>query len=375
MKSQSTKSTKILNHEYKSRLINHQTMLRCRIWSVSIVITTLLGLGAYVSPANAAMPGKASLQPAAGSLAPLRTQHALNHPQSSNTQSHEAAARVPGSVKNFAENTVSQLSVHAPFTTWDEAELAFTPLGPGTHGWLVTITENGLPQGYMIISASEDGHYVLSEYGIGPTLPYSQASLNERLAAEGLLQGGTDLPAGISVRKLYDGSPVWQVELPGKKPLYYSALNNELLPDQLPLARGTTPAASHPSHSKREIVSTAGAWISDTPSTISIVDDNPYDNLLWLTSAPLKARNSTDLLHLLEKRSSLIFRSTAQNAAFGSPLHLNGWQSWSSGDNGNPSAIYVSIPVRNVETLRFLPASRLLDEGKFYAGCNQLDAD
>ncbi|MGG3282325.1 hypothetical protein [Paenibacillus solani] len=355
----------------KPKYSNNQRMLPFRILSVTIIATTLLGVGIHSSPASAAKADEAILQHASGSTPPLISLHTLNNSQSVSEKSSEAA-RVPDSVMNFAEDTVNQLSVHAPFTTWDEAELAVTPLGPGTHGWLVTITENGLPQGYMIISASEDGGYVLSEYGIGPTLPFSQAPLNERLAAEGLLKGGTTLPAGSIVRKLYDVSPVWQVELPGKKPLYYSALNSELLPDQLPLTQTSATSVSLPSLAKGAVVSTvSGTWRSATPSTSSVGEQDPYDNLLWLTSAPLEAGNSTDLLHLLEERSTLIFRSAAHNAAFGSPFQLNGWQSWSSGNNEKPSAIYVSVPLRNSDTLRYLPASRLLEEGVFYASVDK----
>jgi len=346
-------------------------MLPFRIWSVSIIATALLGVGVHSSPASAAKADGAILPLAAGSTASSITSHALDQPQLRSVQSSEAA-RVPDSVMNFAENTVDQLSVHVPFTTWDEADLAFTPLGPGTHGWLVTITENGLPQGYMIISASEDGGYVLSEYGIGPTLPFSQAPLNERLAAEGLLKGGTTLPAGSIVRKLYDASPVWQVELPGKKPLFFSALNSEPLPDHLPLARTSATSVSNSSLAKGAVVSSAaGTWKSATPSTSAVGEQDPYDNLLWLASSPLEAENSTDLLYLLEERSSLIFRSAAHNAAFGSPFQLIGWQSWSSGNNENSSAVYVSVPMRNSDTLRYLPASRLLEDGVFYASVDK----
>lgn len=356
----------------KPKHSNNQRIRPVRILSVTIIATTLLGLGILSSPASAAKAEEAILPLSAGSMAPSITPLALDQPQSGSVQSSEAA-RVPDSVMNFAEDTVDQLSVHAPFTTWDEAELAFTPLGPGTHGWLVTIEENGLPQGYMIISASEDGGYVLSEYGIGPTLPFSQAPLNERLAAEGLLKGGTTLPAGSIVRKLYDVSPVWQVELPGKKPVYFSALNSEPLPDQPPLARtSATPVSISPLAQEAVVSSTgAGTWKSAAPSTSAGGEQDPYDNLLWLASSPLEAKNSTELLYLLEERSSLIFRSAAHNAAFGSPFQLNGWQSWSIGNNEKSCAVYVSVPMRNSDTLRYLPASWLLEQGVFYASVDK----
>ena len=67
----------------------------------------------------------------------------------------------------------------------------------------------------MIISAGEDGGYILSEYGIGSTLPYSQAPLKERLTAEGLVKAGGSLPQG-TVRKLYGVSPSGRFSRPAR---------------------------------------------------------------------------------------------------------------------------------------------------------------
>lgn len=353
---------------------NNQTS-RYRILSVSMIVTTILWFNTVQPQASMAAASQADVSISANSLNLTDTQltadlHILGV---SGVNQNNAVAQVPGSLMDFAEETVAQLSAHAPFTTWDEAKLEFTPLGPGTHGWLVTISAEGLPQGYMIISAEEDGGYILSEYGIGSTLPYSQAPLNERLTAEGLVKAGGSLPQGSIVRKLYDVSPVWQVQLPGKKPIYFSALNSEALPEEPQQTYPTTKpvSVSLPDAAKGLVASsTSNHWYAGTPSIATGDSIDPYDNLLWLTTGNLRARSSADLRNLLQEHSTLIFKSKKENAAYGAPFNLTGWHRWSSANQENPAALYVSVPLRNTETLRFLPASRLIGQGQFYAQPN-----
>ncbi|WP_051425285.1 hypothetical protein MHI43_23070 [Paenibacillus sp. FSL H8-0457] len=354
------------DNKRKPKSIDNKRFIQYRRWSASVIVTALLWFSTTHPQAGMAAareadtPNPASAVSAADALLAVQSASSLAY--------SSARAQVPESLVDFTEQTVDQLSVHAPFTAWDGAELEFTPLGPGTHGWLVTISDQGLPQGYMIISAGEDGGYILSEYGIGSTLPFSQAPLNERLAAEGFLKAGGSLPKGSSVRKLYDVSPVWQVQLPGKKPVYISALNSEVLPAEL---KQTTTAvkpvsASMPAASKG-LVTSSTRWIAGAPTIAAGDSRDPYDNLLWLASSNLTARSSADLRKLLQEHSSLIFKSKNSNAAFGAPFTLNGWHRWSTGIQKHSAALYVSVPLRNTDTFRFLPASRLIGQGQFYA--------
>jgi hypothetical protein len=351
---------------------NKQTS-RYRMLSVSMIVTTILWFSSFQPLASMAAASQADVSNSAISPSLTNTQLTADHHRSNVTdvnQNNAVAQQVPGSLMDFAEETVAQLSAHAPFTTWDEAKLEFTPLGPGTHGWLVTISDEGLPQGYMIISAEEDGGYILSEYGIGSTLPYSQAPLKERLSAEGLMKAGGSLPQGSIVRKLYDVSPVWQVQLPGKKPVYFNALNSEALPDEPRQTHSTTKlvSVSLPATAKGLVASsTSNRWFAGTPSITTGDSMDPYDNLLWLTSSELTTRSSADLRNLLQEHSTLIFKSKKENAAYGAPFNLTGWHRWSSGNQENPAALYVSVPLRSTDTLRFLPASRLIGQGQFYA--------
>ncbi|EFU39487.1 hypothetical protein PVOR_24449 [Paenibacillus vortex V453] len=293
--------------------------LRYKLLSASVMITAILWLGAVNPLTSTAAASNGGIHGTPTSSSPI-------------------LAQIPGSLVDFAEETVDHLAVHAPFTAWDEAEMEFTPLGPGTHGWLITISSEGIPQGYMIISAADDGSYILSEYGIGSTLPFSQAPLNERLAAEGLLKTGGVLPQGSIVRKLYDVSPVWQVQLPGKKPVYFSALNSEALPDEPQSSRIKALPTPLLAATKGIVTSTSSnAWLAETPNLSAAASEDPYDNLLWLTSAHLNAGSSADLRNLLQEHSALIFKSKKKQCRLRIPFQLNWLASlvfWESAESG-----------------------------------------
>ncbi|GAB6926368.1 hypothetical protein JCM10914A_03510 [Paenibacillus sp. JCM 10914] len=302
----------------------------------------------------------------------VNTFHSSYYTGSSPTGGQIIQASTPQSLTQFAEETVSRLSAHAPFTAWADAKLTYTPLGPGTHGWLVTITAQDIPQGYLIISASEDGGYILSEYGIGTTLPYSQASLGERLVAEGLMRAGGGLPTGSTVRMLYNVSPLWQIELPDQPPVYINALNYERLPEQqsLTLTSYKRDLSGGTGQVKGVVSSsdmTMDAWrVGQTALAPRSHSDNPYDNLMWLTTTDLPAHSSTELRGLLEQHRVLTFRSQDGNAAFGAPFNITGWHRWISKNADNRGATYVAVPLAHTDTLRFLPGSQLIGEGKFY---------
>lgn len=73
----------------------------------------------------------------------------------------------PGTVQEFAKSTLNKLAAEAPFTAWKDAGIEYYPLGPGTHSWLVNVMKGEQRIGYMIISATDQGGYMLSEYGAG----------------------------------------------------------------------------------------------------------------------------------------------------------------------------------------------------------------
>ncbi|MGM1046963.1 MAG: hypothetical protein ACQEXX_12560 [Bacillota bacterium] len=279
---------------------------------------------------------------------------------------------VPSRLETFAEQTIGDLSEHLPFKSWQDASLDYTPLGPGTHSWLVTIEDGAKPLGYLIITSDDLGGYILSEYGIGSDLPYSLAPLENTLAAAGILKGKpqngkvllSSLPQGSRVEALYSSiSPYWKVTLKGKTSVYVHAVTYDIVPSP-PNAK--TPFMSGKKNVKAMALNSSGAWTVASVITTQGEQD-PYQNLMWLSKPTLPIKNGNDLIHLLPAGSqkSLVFTADKQNAAFGAPFNLTGWQRWSYNDKLESEAIYVTVPQRNTDLIRFVPADNLIGPGKF----------
>ena len=71
-----------------------------------------------------------------------------------------------------------------PFQSWKSASKD-TPIGPGMHGWLVTFQVNHKPVGYMIVNATENGGFSLSEYGVGDHPAYDPNTLYQSMIRQG----------------------------------------------------------------------------------------------------------------------------------------------------------------------------------------------
>lgn len=283
-----------------------------------------------------------------------------------------ASNMVPSQLETFTEQTIRDLAVHLPFKNWQGASLDYTPLGPGTHSWLVTVEDGTKPLGYLIITSDDLGGYVLSEYGIGSDLPYSLAPLEDALVAAGILKGKpqkdkaifSSLPKGSRMEALYSSiSPYWKITLKGKAPVYVHAVTYEIVPSP---SNAKTPFTPNKKNIKTLTLNSSGSWTAASVITTDGEED-PYQNLMWLSKPTLSIKTRDDLITLLPEGSqkSLVFTADKQNAAFGAPFNLNGWQRWSHKDKLESEVIYVTIPQRNTDLIRFVPADNLIGPGKF----------
>lgn len=133
------------------------------------------------------------------------------------------------SLQDFTKLTIRKLSADAPFTSWKEARTDYYPLGPGTHSWLVNIMDGGQRIGYLIVSATEQGGYMLSEYGTGTSgLPYSLTDLRQFLVQEELIS--SDYSGKLELTALYASLlPVWKLTL-DHTDIYINASVPQVLP-------------------------------------------------------------------------------------------------------------------------------------------------
>lgn len=326
------------------------------------------------SPSNADAPDTCSV----GCTSAAPSLDGDSHNNSSISALQLASSAVPDRLETFTEQTITDLAEHLPFKNWQDASLDYTPLGPGTHSWLITIDDGVKPLGYLIITSDDLGGYILSEYGIGSELPYSLAPLKNTLASAGILNTGQQkdsttldsLPQGSKLEAQYNSiTPYWKVTLKGKAPVYVHAVTNDIVPS----AANKAPFPSRKTNIKSSVLSSLESLTSSSVINTQGEQD-PYSNLKWLTNPVLSVKNGNDFIRLLrsDSRKSLIFTTKDQNAAFGAPFNLTGWQTWSPKDKLGAKIIYVMIPQRNTDLIRFIPAQNLIGLGKFREEANTL---
>lgn len=265
---------------------------------------------------------------------------------------------VPAPLESFAGSVVRELSAQSEFQQWEGAAIDYYPLGPGTHSWLAIVSKDSKQLGYLIFTAREEGGYMLSEYGSGPAIPYSSDALHDRLAEDGLIPDHPGLPANIQIQAQYSAMlPVWKVTLPGKPAMYINALTLELLP-------ANAVSASTASVSKTAVVTNQNGLRLEASSPAAKIDGNdPYDDLLWMTSPRLNIRRGDDLLKAVASGGSLIFTAPGRNASYGAPFAVSGIQTWSPA----ASAPVVSYAATGRAGTRYLPVSMLMAAGEFHA--------
>lgn len=289
------------------------------------------------------------------------TSLALASPTGDRTK-HIASANdklAPTAVQRFAEQQAVALGTANAEAHWKNAELDFYPLGPGTHSWLVQAEFEGTPIGYMIITATDQGQLLLSEYGQGESSPYNsellgQALNRQHVNLETLLASGGELHLRYALPLL----AYWKVEQRNHPALYIDATNGDVLPSEF-LDRLEA-------DSKQVSVS-----ITDLSTTSSLSVDplhlrpvfNPADNLLWITSKPVATDRVQDVIQH-EKNQEIVFSTDDRNVLYGGPLPVSGYQLWHS-DQDAKSIPYVAIG-GNTSIQRFVPLSTLQQDGHFY---------
>lgn len=270
-------------------------------------------------------------------------------------------ATSPESLQDFTKLTLRKLSAAAPFTGWKEARTEYYPLGPGTHSWLVNVMDGQQRVGYLIISATEQGGYMLSEYGAGTTgLPYSLTDLRQYLVQEELIS--SSYTGKLELAALYAPLlPVWKLTLDSTT-IYINAT----VPQVLPWTVNKAETVLNKQLSGISTISAPDADWAPQQAWRSGGQDDPYADLKWLTSPKLKRVSDANLLSLLNQSGSLAFQSAGSNDALGAPFMITGYQKWIPGNTGNGTGTAVVYAAAGMEGRRYLLLSALQQSGTLH---------
>ncbi|WNR43063.1 hypothetical protein [Paenibacillus roseipurpureus] len=253
------------------------------------------------------------------------------------TEPSKAASPAPDStdITDLARNasfgtTISKwqstLAKEKGFEGWTGAKWNSYPLGPGTHGWVILLSDQGHEVGYMIVHATESGDFRLTEYGTGSSPLFSLSTLYRSLVQQELIPS-TNLfedfvrNKNIQLDRLYAGTltSVWKITLDNVS-YYLDAKSGELLP----LTEDPKP------HATSEIVK--GTELSDSALTITRPSFDPYEMLPWIQGTPLPVTSLAELQVAFDQNEDLTYVINLYDNQVTMPLAILGFQQWAHGD-------------------------------------------
>lgn len=273
------------------------------------------------------------------------------------------------SVLAFARQAADKLADSEPFKAWKTAKQEIEALGPGTHGWLVRVKDGDKEIGYMIITSSEDGGYVLSEYGAAEDgIPYSLTELRRFLAQKGIISltglSGASFNAAAQYLPLL---PYWKVTIDGSV-LYLNALHPEILPWNEEQAQAAAKSAAEKGSFGLQYRNLREGY-APNPAVIASNEDNPYSNLGWLSSPSTAVPEARDFPALLQSGRGLVYRQAGgANELSGGPLLITGYQQWNPPGSAATGSLYAAAGGS-----RFLPLDALRSGGTVQLYSSQPD--
>ncbi|NBD26304.1 hypothetical protein [Paenibacillus glycinis] len=267
----------------------------------------------------------------------------------------DAAQTADAPLQQHVRTWTDALSKQPAFSAWNGASRSISPLGPGTHGWLVTFAHDGKPVGYMIVNATPEGGYQLGEYGAGRHPAFDPDTMYNALIRQGLIGGYDEIAKKpLRLERLYF-SPMlaaWKWTAASGETYYLDAWTGEALPidEQAWLEQTKRPVpadfAGTPEISKLTAAKTNRTF-------------DPFERLPWLTNAPLSAEQLKGLTGMLDKLAQVrytaeLFRSTVLYV-----LPAVGYHDWNDG------RLYVAFE-QSFPGTRYIPFEALSREGHFY---------
>ncbi|MEK3882561.1 hypothetical protein [Paenibacillus sp. PL2-23] len=268
----------------------------------------------------------------------------------------EQSSNVESRVTSQARTWVDELSSKPRYASWSNSALSISPLGPGTHSWLVHVTKNKEIVGYLVIHATEEGGFQLGEYGTGAYPPFNEQALQLSLLQLAL--------ASYKAERVYVDplQAAWRIR--SKQSIYYTdAMTGEGLPVA---ADADWMKEREDRDTKKHGLLAAHASNSNLETSYGLIPSfDPYARMPWLTKQPLKldpgSSAAASLMKALVNREQLRFTTVAFEGKQRQVWSVVGFDLWDGGQ------LYLALDTdEDGADRRYLPATLLMERGQFY---------
>lgn len=251
-----------------------------------------------------------------------------------------------------AQRWVDELAVQPSFAAWKQSTLDISPIGPGTHSWLVIVKQGKDSVGYLVIHAVEAGGFQLGEYGISSYPLFDERTLSRSIKQLELLQPASKIEA-LYVHPLL---AAWKVTAE-QETYYMDAASGEVLPAK----QDDWLAASSAKVTNAEYM-----HISEKATLlkqVTLPSFDPFARLPWLTKQPLPLSTSSysPLFAKINNKEQLRYTAELFDGQMLYVWSVVGYNKWNSGH------IYVALETgEDGSDRRYVPLPLLIGLGHFY---------
>ncbi|HTG69263.1 MAG TPA: hypothetical protein VL921_08355 [Candidatus Udaeobacter sp.] len=256
------------------------------------------------------------------------------------------------SLQQQAQRWVDELAVQPSFAAWKQSSLDISPIGPGTHSWLVIVKQDNTTVGYLVVHAVESGGFQLGEYGTSSRPLFDEHTLSRSLKQLELLQPASKVEA-LYVHPLL---AAWKIT--SEQDTYYTdAASGELLP-----ARPSDWLAA----SSIKLINAEQMRISDHAALmkqVTLPSFDAYARLPWLTKQPmpLSASSYMPLFAKINNKEQLRYTAELFDGQMLYVWSVVGYNKWDTGH------IYVALEAGgDGSDRRYIPLQLLIELGHFY---------
>jgi|GEM_PF-870495 len=219
------------------------------------------------------------------------------------------------------EGWKAALAQERGFESWAQAIWNSYPLGPGTHGWVVLLYNEGKEVGYMVVHAAENGGYRLTEYGTGDSPLFSYATLYRSLVQQELIPRNASYAGfihdqSISKQRLYYHAlaALWKIGI-GEQTYFLDAKTGELLP-----------LTAEPAEEAAVVDKPQATLSGGTIDERRLPAFDPYDRLPWIEGKPLAVHSLPELKSALDNNPRLTYVAELYNGRVTMPLAVTGYR-------------------------------------------------
>jgi len=253
---------------------------------------------------------------------------------------------------------VEAIAGQPEFRSWQGAVTSIAPIGPGQHGWLVTVYVKKQPVGYLIVNAKEDGGYALGEYGAGSHPLFDPNTLYQSLIRQNLIPSyeyATKKPLKLERLYAHPLLAVWRWQASDGQTHYLDGWTGESLPIDDKIWQAAVQQLQANPAKTNHLPLLGGTSATRISKALALPSFDVYERMPWLTGSPLT--QLAGLTTLMERKQNIRYTAELYDGSVLFVWPAIGYQRWDTSD------LFIAFEQNGS---RYIALPSLTDNGHFF---------